>query len=157
DSIPPRPHRGGASVHDLWTIADSPLRPLTLLGDGTVRHGLHMPDLTERLLGHAVVRVPLRHHYARCCPNNSNSRISSSSAAHRRQATLLATPTCRGKESRGPSCSRKEQPGENRSGAAQMMGGGAMTIVMIVVMIVMMGGMITGAGWALLRRGRQRD
>jgi LPS O-antigen subunit length determinant protein (WzzB/FepE family) len=32
-----------------------------------------------------------------------------------------------------------------------------MTVAMIVMMVVMMGGMVVGAGWALVRRWRQRD
>jgi hypothetical protein len=38
-----------------------------------------------------------------------------------------------------------------------MMGGASalMTIAMVVLMIVMMGGMLAGAGWAILRRRRQ--
>jgi hypothetical protein len=28
---------------------------------------------------------------------------------------------------------------------------------MVVMMVVMMGGMVVGAGWAIVRRGRRRD
>jgi hypothetical protein len=38
-----------------------------------------------------------------------------------------------------------------------MDGSSVITVTMIVVMAVMMGGMVLGAGWALVRRWRQRD
>jgi LPS O-antigen subunit length determinant protein (WzzB/FepE family) len=38
-----------------------------------------------------------------------------------------------------------------------MDGSTLMTVAMIVLMAVMMGGMVLGAGWALVRRRRQRD
>jgi len=33
---------------------------------------------------------------------------------------------------------------------------GAMTVVMFVMMVVVMGGMLAGAAWAFLRRGKRR-
>jgi hypothetical protein len=39
-----------------------------------------------------------------------------------------------------------------------MMGGSTLvTIAIVAMMTVMMGGMVVGAGFALLRRGRRRD
>jgi hypothetical protein len=38
-----------------------------------------------------------------------------------------------------------------------MDGSTLMTVAMIVMMVVMMGGMVVGAGWALVRRWKQRD
>jgi hypothetical protein len=38
-----------------------------------------------------------------------------------------------------------------------MDGSTLMTVAMIALMVVMMGGMVLGAGWALVRRWRQRD
>jgi LPS O-antigen subunit length determinant protein (WzzB/FepE family) len=38
-----------------------------------------------------------------------------------------------------------------------MDGSTLMTVAMVVLMVVMMGGMVVGAGWALVRRSRQRD
>jgi hypothetical protein len=38
-----------------------------------------------------------------------------------------------------------------------MDGSTLMTVAMVVLMVVMMGSMVVGAGWALVRRWRQRD
>jgi hypothetical protein len=38
-----------------------------------------------------------------------------------------------------------------------MDGSTLMTVVMVALMVVMMGGMVVGAGWAVVRRWRHRD
>jgi hypothetical protein len=62
-----------------------------------------------------------------------------------------------GQQRWGPSsCSYRT--GTHLEISGETMGGSTvMTVAMIVVMVVMMGGMLVGAGWAFLRRRRQRD
>lgn len=52
---------------------------------------------------------------------------------------------------------RTEGPLHRETGGDVMGGSTLMTVAMIVMMVVMMGGMLVGAGWAFLRRRRQRD
>jgi hypothetical protein len=38
-----------------------------------------------------------------------------------------------------------------------MMGGSLLTVAMIAMMVALMGGMVAGAGWAIVRRRRARE
>jgi hypothetical protein len=54
---------------------------------------------------------------------------------------------------------RTERYIEGGTGRRDVMMDGStlMTVVMVALMVVMMGGMVVGAGWAVVRRWRQRD